>query len=102
NGPAAGVLDSLPASLSGRIKRRAEWGRAGAIAAVLVEGGVDAIWRAVTAAATATAILPVHAVSPEGLAAETEDYPLDRLVEERHVSINTAAAGGNASLMTIG
>jgi RHH-type proline utilization regulon transcriptional repressor/proline dehydrogenase/delta 1-pyrroline-5-carboxylate dehydrogenase len=36
------------------------------------------------------------------LAAGTEDYPLDRLVEERHVSINTAAAGGNASLMTIG
>jgi RHH-type proline utilization regulon transcriptional repressor/proline dehydrogenase/delta 1-pyrroline-5-carboxylate dehydrogenase len=30
------------------------------------------------------------------------DYVLDRLVAERSVSVNTAAAGGNASLMTIG
>ena len=30
------------------------------------------------------------------------DYDLTRLVHERTVSINTAAAGGNASLMTIG
>ena len=28
--------------------------------------------------------------------------PLERLVIERSLSINTAAAGGNASLMTIG
>ena len=28
--------------------------------------------------------------------------PLERLVVERSLSINTAAAGGNASLMTIG
>jgi RHH-type proline utilization regulon transcriptional repressor/proline dehydrogenase/delta 1-pyrroline-5-carboxylate dehydrogenase len=30
------------------------------------------------------------------------DVPLERLVTERSLSINTAAAGGNASLMTIG
>ncbi len=30
------------------------------------------------------------------------DYPLDGLVQERSVSTNTAAAGGNANLMTIG
>jgi RHH-type transcriptional regulator, proline utilization regulon repressor / proline dehydrogenase / delta 1-pyrroline-5-carboxylate dehydrogenase len=28
--------------------------------------------------------------------------PLERLVVERSLSINTAAAGGNASLMTLG
>jgi RHH-type proline utilization regulon transcriptional repressor/proline dehydrogenase/delta 1-pyrroline-5-carboxylate dehydrogenase len=28
--------------------------------------------------------------------------PVERLVVERSLSINTAAAGGNASLMTIG
>jgi RHH-type proline utilization regulon transcriptional repressor/proline dehydrogenase/delta 1-pyrroline-5-carboxylate dehydrogenase len=28
--------------------------------------------------------------------------PLERLVLERALSVNTAAAGGNASLMTIG
>ena len=29
-------------------------------------------------------------------------YLLDRLLSERSISVNTAAAGGNASLMTIG
>ena len=28
--------------------------------------------------------------------------PLERLLNERAVSVNTAAAGGNASLMTMG
>jgi RHH-type proline utilization regulon transcriptional repressor/proline dehydrogenase/delta 1-pyrroline-5-carboxylate dehydrogenase len=31
-----------------------------------------------------------------------EDYALERLLTERSVSVNTAAAGGNANLMTIG
>jgi RHH-type proline utilization regulon transcriptional repressor/proline dehydrogenase/delta 1-pyrroline-5-carboxylate dehydrogenase len=35
-------------------------------------------------------------------AALAEPYALERLVTERSVSVNTAAAGGNASLMTIG
>ncbi len=39
-------------------------------------------------------IVPVYVASP--------DYPLDGLVQERSVSTNTAAAGGNANLMTIG
>ena len=30
------------------------------------------------------------------------DVPLERLIIERALSVNTAAAGGNASLMTIG
>ena len=30
-----------------------------------------------------------------------QSIPIDRLVIERAVSINTAAAGGNASLMTL-
>jgi len=29
-------------------------------------------------------------------------YPLEFLMAERTISVNTAAAGGNASLMTIG
>ena len=32
----------------------------------------------------------------------TPDYDLSRLVHERTLSINTAAAGGNASLMAMG
>ena len=39
-------------------------------------------------------IVPVFVAQP--------DYPLDGLVQERAISINTAAAGGNANLMTIG
>ena len=34
-------------------------------------------------------------------AAATTEVPLERLVVERSLSINTAAAGGNASLMTM-
>ena len=30
-----------------------------------------------------------------------EQIPLERLVIERAISVNTAAAGGNASLMTL-
>jgi len=36
------------------------------------------------------------------LDAGNHDIPLERLLVERALSINTAAAGGNASLMTIG
>ncbi|MBK5090541.1 hypothetical protein IQ287_31805 [Burkholderia sp. R-69927] len=32
----------------------------------------------------------------------TFEYSLDRLLSERTISVNTAAAGGNANLMTIG
>ena len=39
-------------------------------------------------------IIPVFVAAP--------DYPLDGLVQERSISTNTAAAGGNANLMTIG
>lgn len=43
------------------------------------------------------AIVSVHGLSPGEC-----DIPLERLVIERAVSVNTTAAGGNASLMTIG
>ncbi len=48
------------------------------------------------------AVVSVHAVSPEGLADGSEDFPTEWLVEERTISVNTAAAGGNATLMAIG
>ncbi len=44
----------------------------------------------------AGAIVPVHVAGSDG------SYPLEWLVRERVVTTNTAAAGGNASLMTIG
>jgi len=37
-----------------------------------------------------------------GLNKGETDIPLERLLIEHALSVNTAAAGGNASLMTIG
>lgn len=46
------------------------------------------------------AVVPVYALPCDGI--QTADYPLELLLHETAVSVNTAAAGGNASLMTIG
>ncbi|CAM3444753.1 trifunctional transcriptional regulator/proline dehydrogenase/L-glutamate gamma-semialdehyde dehydrogenase [Bordetella sputigena] len=69
---------------------------------VLFEGDSDAL--RVLAARVATRPGPI--VSVQGLSsdavAQGQSYVLDRLLAERSISVNTAAAGGNASLMTIG
>ena len=44
----------------------------------------------------------VQAAATEALSGESQPYNLDWLVEEVSVSVNTTAAGGNASLMSIG
>ena len=41
-------------------------------------------------------------VGVQGLAPGADGFALERLLIERSLSVNTAAAGGNASLMTIG
>jgi RHH-type proline utilization regulon transcriptional repressor/proline dehydrogenase/delta 1-pyrroline-5-carboxylate dehydrogenase len=46
-------------------------------------------------------LLLVQAATTEELASDPEAYCLNWLLEEVSTSINTAAAGGNASLMTI-
>ncbi len=53
-----------------------------------------------TLTAYAHAVVPLFAL-PRGTLAQG-DYPLELLLRERAISVNTAAAGGNASLMTIG
>jgi RHH-type proline utilization regulon transcriptional repressor/proline dehydrogenase/delta 1-pyrroline-5-carboxylate dehydrogenase len=66
---------------------------------VLVEGGETEVRAAIQAAAAMPGpIVPIHAASPGRDLA----YPIDLLLEEVSISINTTAAGGNASLMTIG
>jgi len=47
---------------------------------------------------------PIIGLTVCAAADEAADHaaPLERLMIERSLSINTAAAGGNASLMTIG
>jgi RHH-type proline utilization regulon transcriptional repressor/proline dehydrogenase/delta 1-pyrroline-5-carboxylate dehydrogenase len=66
--------------------------------AVLHHGDADAL----RAVCQAVAQRPGPIVGVTGLPTGATDVPLERLVHERSVSVNTAAAGGNASLMTIG
>lgn len=64
---------------------------------MLVEGDAARVREAAKAAAALPgAIVPVHA------AGEDLQWTCDWLLEEVSVSINTTAAGGNASLMMIG
>lgn len=96
------ALDMLPGALRRQfdISAKAE---AMGCAAILVEGGADATLAATRrAAALPGAIIPVLAVSPDELEKGANDYSLEWLLRERSVSINTAAAGGNAALMTLG
>ncbi|WP_348645280.1 bifunctional proline dehydrogenase/L-glutamate gamma-semialdehyde dehydrogenase PutA [Methylobacterium sp. BTF04] len=71
-------------------------------AAILIEGDPAAIQAATRMAADlAGAIIPILAASAAGLDRTDADYPLEWLMRERSVSINTAATGGNADLMTL-
>ena len=73
----------------------ADWTAEDDLAGVLHEGGgLPGILAAL--AARPGAILPVVTPDPDGR------YDPAWLVEERSMAVNTAAAGGNASLMTIG
>ena len=66
--------------------------------AVLLHGGADAR----LAIASALVERPGPIVGVRAMDAGATDVPLEALVVERALSVNTAAAGGNASLMTIG
>ncbi len=103
--PAAilGLLDKLPAALSARISRLPPGGLGtAAFDAVLFEGDSDALLALDQDMAEREGpIIAVHGLSSSELAAGVE-YPLEWLLHERVVSTNTAAAGGNASLMAIG
>jgi RHH-type proline utilization regulon transcriptional repressor/proline dehydrogenase/delta 1-pyrroline-5-carboxylate dehydrogenase len=89
------ALDGLPPDLSSRI-RPADDGSLGSCAVVLFEGEVEAL-RCLNrdVAALEGPIRPVLLPEADGF------YRLDMLMLERSVSTNTAAAGGNASLMSL-
>jgi RHH-type proline utilization regulon transcriptional repressor/proline dehydrogenase/delta 1-pyrroline-5-carboxylate dehydrogenase len=71
--------------------------------AALFEGepSMAAAWARELAARDGPIVMP-QCLTPEDISAGTACYSLEWLVTERSISINTAAAGGNASLMTIG
>ncbi|USI72138.1 trifunctional transcriptional regulator/proline dehydrogenase/L-glutamate gamma-semialdehyde dehydrogenase [Sphingomonas morindae] len=84
----------LPASLAEAVQFVADWRAAGPYDAALVEGPADAVQPLLAAIAALPGPIPLVQSGP--------DYQLDWLLEEVVTSINTTAAGGNASLMTIG
>jgi len=97
------ALDGLPPAIAKNVTRVRQWSEVHDIAGVLVEGDQAAITVAALAAAGRDGpIVSVQGASPEGLAEDREAWNLDLLVTEVSASINTAAAGGNASLMTLG
>jgi RHH-type proline utilization regulon transcriptional repressor/proline dehydrogenase/delta 1-pyrroline-5-carboxylate dehydrogenase len=93
------LAERLPTDVRERITLAQDWTQAAVpVDAVLHHG--DAAARQTLAATLAQRPGPI--VGLVGLRPGESGVPLERLVVERSLSINTAAAGGNASLMTIG
>jgi RHH-type proline utilization regulon transcriptional repressor/proline dehydrogenase/delta 1-pyrroline-5-carboxylate dehydrogenase len=100
--PLRALLENLPEPLRGRVAPAGQDAPT-RCAAVLFEGDGDAL-RALgqEVAALEGPIRPVLGAGPDALRAGTQDYPLELLLTEQAVCTNTTAAGGNASLMTVG
>jgi RHH-type proline utilization regulon transcriptional repressor/proline dehydrogenase/delta 1-pyrroline-5-carboxylate dehydrogenase len=97
------TLKNLPASASTRIGWTSDWNKDGPFAAALVEGAperVEAINKAI--AALDGPLVLVQSATTSEIENDLEAYCLNWLIEEVSTSIDTAAADGNASLMTIG
>jgi RHH-type transcriptional regulator, proline utilization regulon repressor / proline dehydrogenase / delta 1-pyrroline-5-carboxylate dehydrogenase len=93
------LRDRLPQPVRERIALARDWRADGVrFDVALVHGNAADI----AAACQALVARPGPIVGVVALASGETDVPLERLVVERSVSMNTAAAGGNASLMTIG
>ena len=93
------LVAALPKDVQKHIDLVADWTSADAeFDAILHHGDSDQLREVCQLAAQRKgAIVGVH-----GLNRGETDIPLERLLIEHALSVNTAAAGGNASLMTIG
>ncbi|MBD6643065.1 delta-1-pyrroline-5-carboxylate dehydrogenase, partial [Salmonella enterica subsp. enterica serovar Enteritidis] len=95
----------LPAAVAARVQfAKAETLMAQPFDAVIFHGDSDKL-RTVCEAVTAREAVAAREgaiVSVQGFARGESNILLERLYIERSLSVNTAAAGGNASLMTIG
>ncbi len=102
SGLKASVSD-LPESLAALITWSTDWSADGPYAGALIEGDGDRVVEAARRIATLPGPLVLtQAASTQEIQAGSEAYCLNWLLEEVSTSINTAAAGGNASLMSIG
>ncbi len=99
---AAGILAGAVPEITSRIRLTDDWHAEADLAAVLFEGPQDAARTLLRAVADRDGpILQVQIAAPTTTPRGSE-YRLNLLLEERSISTNTAAAGGNASLMSIG
>jgi RHH-type proline utilization regulon transcriptional repressor/proline dehydrogenase/delta 1-pyrroline-5-carboxylate dehydrogenase len=93
------LLRKLPAQVQASVVLARDWGSAEvSFDAVLFHGATPEL----QAVRRRLAERPGPIVGIERLQSGDVDVPLERLVVEKATSINTAAAGGNATLMTIG
>ena len=96
------ALKGLPAELTHRVAIALAPLEAPALAGVLFEGDRDGLIAVMgRLAARPGPIVRIQALTPDRLAAG-EDYDLAALTEEVAIATNVAAAGGNASLMSVG
>lgn len=98
-----GALIGLPNCVTKGIIWTSDWAKDGPFAGALVEGDRERISYAIKRIANLPGpLVLVQAASLEEMTQGSLSYGLDWLIEEVSISINTAAAGGNASLMAIG
>ncbi|TCQ11796.1 L-proline dehydrogenase /delta-1-pyrroline-5-carboxylate dehydrogenase [Rhizobium sp. PP-F2F-G36] len=98
-----GDLATLPASVAARLSFAQDWASAGPFSGALIEGDADRVKAAnQTIAGLPGPLVLVQAATATELVVNPEAYGLNWLLEEVSTSVNTAAAGGNASLMSIG
>jgi RHH-type proline utilization regulon transcriptional repressor/proline dehydrogenase/delta 1-pyrroline-5-carboxylate dehydrogenase len=86
----------LPGELAGAIEWIADWKAEPGLAQVLVEEGGQDIRPLLKAIAAKTGPIPIVQLGGKG-----RDYRTDWMFEEVAVSVDTTAAGGNASLMAV-
>jgi RHH-type proline utilization regulon transcriptional repressor/proline dehydrogenase/delta 1-pyrroline-5-carboxylate dehydrogenase len=96
---ASTLIARLPGEVCEQISLARDWARATVHFDVVLHHG-DAVSRLALGQQMAERAGPI--VGVVALDPGQHDIPLERLMVERVLSINTAAAGGNASLMTIG
>ncbi|MCP2072730.1 UNVERIFIED_ORG: RHH-type proline utilization regulon transcriptional repressor/proline dehydrogenase/delta 1-pyrroline-5-carboxylate dehydrogenase [Pseudomonas lini] len=89
----------LPKAVQSRVHFSSNWvGEEVSFDAVIHHGDSDKLRQV----CEAIAARPGSIIGVQGLASGANEICLERLMIERAVSVNTAAAGGNASLMSIG
>jgi RHH-type proline utilization regulon transcriptional repressor/proline dehydrogenase/delta 1-pyrroline-5-carboxylate dehydrogenase len=99
---AEAALRDLPGTVAAHIKISRDWCAAGPLAAALIEGGEDWLRELNQRICEREGPLVLtQGASAAALASGAQNYCLDWLIEETSTSINTAAAGGNATLMAV-